>query len=220
MRATLRFVIILGVLLLGSTLLLPRLFRGPYPHPPGPVFNRDVSKLDKVLNFNYTRTAGERINFNYNIQDKLDIGANINLNYNDARYSVQQSLNYKYFNHSYSLDVSYTFFKNFLLNNDFDYYVNSGRADGFNQSIPMWNAGLSWLMFKKRNGELKFSVMDLLNQNKSITRNIGENYIEDSYTQVLRRFFLVTFLYNFNKFNGGAASKKGGGSTVNGRKGL
>ena len=45
MRATLRFVIILGVLLLASTLLLPRLFRGPYPHPPGPVFDRDVSKL-------------------------------------------------------------------------------------------------------------------------------------------------------------------------------
>lgn len=165
--------------------------------------SRDVSELEKAKNFNYTRTLGERISFNYFIQDKLDLQANASYNYNDARYSVQESLNYKYFDQHYSIDITYTLFKRIMINNDFDYYINTGRADGFNQPIPLWNAYISCLLFKKQNGELRVSGVDLLNQNKSINRSVGDNYIEDTYTRVLQRFFLVSFMYNFKNFGKG-----------------
>ncbi len=45
MRPTLRYVIALGALFLASSLALPGLFNGPYPHPPGPTFDRDASRL-------------------------------------------------------------------------------------------------------------------------------------------------------------------------------
>ena len=177
-------------------------------------YNRDVSKLYKRINYNHSRRIGERINFNYTIQNKLDLNANASFNYNDARYSVQENLNYKYFNQNYSLDITYTFFKNFMLNSDFDYFVNTGRADGFNQNIPLWNASMSWLFFKKRNGELRLRVIDILSQNKNIDRNVGENFIEDTYTEILQRYFLLSFMYNFNKFTGGrnmpSGSRNGG----------
>jgi hypothetical protein len=165
-------------------------------------YNRDVSKLRDTLNFNYTRGVGQRIRFNYFIQDKLDLGFNAGFNINDARYTVQENNNYKYFDHQYSLDFTYTIFKKIMINNDFDYYVNTGRAEGFNQAIPLWNASISCLLFKKQNGELRLSGVDLLNQNKSINRAVGDNYIEDTYTQVLQRFFMLSFMYNFNRFNG------------------
>ncbi|THU36049.1 TonB-dependent receptor [Niastella caeni] len=166
-------------------------------------FNRDVSKLYNAINYNYTKSFGQRISFNYFIQDKLDLQANANFNYNDAKYSVQKTLNYTYFDHHYSLDVTYTMFKKIMINNDFDYYINTGRAQGFNQPIPLWNAYISCLLFKKQNGELRISGIDLLNQNKSITRSVGDNYIEDTYTQVLQRYFFVSFLYNFRNFGKG-----------------
>jgi hypothetical protein len=164
--------------------------------------SRDVSLLYKETNYSYTNSIAERIRFNYNIQDKLDIGTHFRATYNDARYSVQSTLNNKYFNYNYSLDGNYIFLKRFMLNSSFDYTVNTGMTDGYNQSVPLWNGSLSYLLFKKKNGELKFSVMDILNQNKSIDRNIGDNYIEDTYTQVLKRFYMVSFMFNFNQFGG------------------
>ncbi|MFT3827257.1 MAG: TonB-dependent receptor [Chitinophagaceae bacterium] len=163
-------------------------------------YNRDVSVLYSQTNYNYTRTLNERVNFNYNVQDKFDIGANANFSYNDASYSVQSSQNYKYFSHSYSLDVTYIFFSRLSLSSDFDYLINTGRSSGYNQAIPLWNANISLLMFKKKNGELKAGVADILNQNKSITRTVSEFTIQDTHTQVLQRFFMVSFLYNFNRF--------------------
>jgi uncharacterized membrane protein YgcG len=182
-------------------------------------YSQDASILYKVKNMSYTTSASERINFNYNIPDKLDITSSARLTYNSTKYSVQAQNNQKYINQTYSLEATYTIMKLWNLSSDFDYFKNNGLANGFNKGIPIWNLYVSRFLFKKKNGEIRFSVNDALNQNKSISRSSSDTYIQDTYTQVLSRFFLVSFSYQLNKFGGRSPQGEGGRERGNWRGG-
>lgn len=164
-------------------------------------YNKDVSLLYKQKNITQTWIITQTVGINLDIKQKLNLGLNASLAFNKVNYSVATSsnLNQKYYTQTYSADVSYLGLKNWVFSSDFDYYVNTGRGAGFNQTIPLWNASIAHQLFKKKNGELKLSVNDLLNQNQSISRSVGDNYIQDTRQLVLKRYFLLTFTYNLSK---------------------
>ena len=53
-----------------------------------------------------------------------------------------------------SANINYFIVKTLILATDFNYIINTGRAEGYNQAIPLWNASLAKQIFKKNNGDL------------------------------------------------------------------
>jgi hypothetical protein len=161
-------------------------------------YNNDVSMLYKKKNTSRMWTVTQSLGLNYNYK-QLDFGFNGSLAYNRSISTLQPQLNTTYYTQTYSPEITYTFFKVLLASTDLDYTVNSGLSNGYNQSVAYWNASLALQVFKKKDGEIKLAVFDILNQNKSLTRSTGENYIQDTRSNVVQRYFMLSFTYNLRK---------------------
>ena len=98
-----------------------------------------------------------------------------------------------------------------FLQNDLNNQLYSGLTAGYNQNYFLWNMSAGKKFLKNQRGELKASVFDLLKQNRSISRNVNETYIEDVRNQVLQQYFMLTFSYSLRNF-GAAATKTGAGA--------
>jgi hypothetical protein len=158
-------------------------------------FNRDINFINgvqgTVRNFNFTQGLG----FNYAHNDLFDISLNASVGYNGVRYAVQKNNNTNFFNYAFSFNGNLNLPLGLMIGGNLDYMLNAGRAEGYNLNATMLNGYIAKKLFHQSRGLIKLQAFDLLNRNLSISRNVGDNYIEDVQSTVLQRFFMLSFSY-------------------------
>ena len=165
----------------------------------GATINHNIGFINGEENKIDNRAINPNLMWNFSIDKVIDIQASATLMLSRVEYSLQPMLNGNYNTQKYGLDIIKDLTWGMTLTNKFTYTINSGRTDGYNTSVPLWNASLAKSFMKNKRAELKFSVADLLNQNTGISRNSSQNYIEDVRYTVLQRYFLLSFTYSLNK---------------------
>ena len=163
--------------------------------------NRSVSMINNEVNYTQNYTIGESIKFTTNLKQNFDMNFSATPTYNIAKYSVQPEQNQNYFSQLLNVEATYYTKSGWMLETNFDYTAYSGRAAGYNTSVPLLNVAIAKQFLKNKQAEFRLSVYDLLDQNVSIVRNVTENYIQDVQTKVLTRYVLLTFTYNLRNFS-------------------
>ncbi len=168
----------------------------------GNVFlNNNVNFVNGAGNNIHNISYAPRMSMNYNYKDKIDINAEARIGYNTVKYSLQPSLSDHYWQQEYSMEVNATLPFGFGINSDISYNANTGRPPGFNTYFTKWNAAVTKQVLKNKKGELKFSVIDILNQNLGNSRTANQNYIEDVTFKTIQRYYMVGFTYSLLKTN-------------------
>ena len=172
-------------------------------------YNQSQGLINLKSNYTKNSTAGGMIKWTTNLKDNFDMNFSSNSTFNFARYTLQPKQNADYFNQTFITEATYYTKSGWILASDFNYIINTGQSAGYNTNIPLLNASLSKQLFKKKEGEIKFYIFDLLNQNVSIRRTVSGNTIQDIQTEVLKRYFMISFTYNLRKFGAPGQMQRG-----------
>nr|WP_233174038.1 outer membrane beta-barrel protein [Pedobacter sp. ASV19] len=167
-------------------------------------YNYSNTELNKTKS--YTYSGG--ISVSKYKEKKYSFYLNIGPNYNTSESSLQKNLN----NNGWGCNGSSSFavFLPFKMELGSDgNYEFKGKTESFNENFSrfIWNASITKKFFKEENLRLSFSGKDLLNQNTGFNRGAYGNMITQTNYTTIKRYFLCSLTWDFNKMGGGKTQK-------------
>ena len=172
-------------------------------------FNNSISYANGQLNTIVTKSTGPSMTYSYIMDDVIDISLSARYSYSKTNNEINASLNTNYLTKIFGADMTNYLPFNIVLNQSLNYAINSGRAEGFNTAVPIWNASFSKFFMKNKRAEIKMSAFDLLNKNIGISRNVSQNQIVDRSYNVINQYFLLSFTYSLQKSGLGGGARPG-----------
>jgi len=172
--------------------------------------NNNISYANGLLNTIVTKSTGPSMSYAYIVDDVIDINLTARYSFSQTTNEVNPNLNTNFLTKVFGADMTNYLPFNIVLNQSFNYAINTGRAEGFNTAIPIWNASFSKFFLKNKRAEIKMSAFDLLNKNIGINRNVSQNQIVDRSYNVISQYFMLTFTYSLQKSGLGGGARPGG----------
>jgi hypothetical protein len=162
----------------------------------------DLINDQKNLANNYNFSQG--LVLSSNISQKVDFTLSYTGNYSIVKNSLQKQADNNYFNQVTTFKFNWLPYKGIIFNTNLTHTLYTGLAQSYNQNYLLWNVALGYKFLKNQSLDVRASVFDMLKQNNSISRNVTDTYIEDSQTQVLTRYYMLTVTYTIKNFKNGA----------------
>lgn len=175
--------------------------------------SHNTSFINDEKNITNRYNIGPNANLSYDIDDKLNAGIYLGVQYSKVNNSQPGAIDNKYFNFYNSASLSYEFIKNTRLSAELNHNGAAGRSDGFNNNVFLLNSGIEQY-FMQRRITLALKGFDILNQNTNIDRTVNGSRIEDIRFNSITRYFYVSLNYKITKV-GSKSERSNPRSTVN-----
>ncbi len=170
----------------------------------GETYNRGINPVNGVNNVNTNYTHEAELTFKNRKADKITVSVGGALKYTEAQYSIQKSLNNKFYNIGYFTDVNYSPSEKW--NIAFTADVSRYQSQSFNNAvtIPLLQAEVSHYFLKANRASLTLKVFDILNQNSGLQRVSELNYLQETRSNIIGQYAMLTFKYRLSKLGDGS----------------
>jgi hypothetical protein len=181
-------------------------------------YNNNITLIDSQRNVAKNLLLSQGLKYEFNWKDWLEIDFGGRYGLNRVRYTLPGQPNVNYTSWTLTNNSRVDIPGGIVFRHDLEYIINRGLSSSVNQNIVLLNASIEKTLFKKKNGIFRISGFDIFKQNQAIARTVNGNNIVDTRVNRLTRYFMMSFIYRFNKYNGkqpeGGMQRPGGGRAV------
>jgi len=163
-----------------------------------------VSPVNNIDNKNTTWSHELSLNVNNRNNTVWNIRVGAALRISDSRYSLNKELNNTYYNYTGTGSISYQPNEHWFMQVSADVTHYTARSFDGPVTIPLLKAEISRYLLANQRATITLKAFDLLDQNKSIQRISQLNYLTEQRSNIIGRYFMLTFNYKLNKVGKGS----------------
>lgn len=176
----------------------------------GVFYTRTPGLINGNTNYANSTTGNAGFFLSSSASEDLDVSVSYNGMYTWVANTLQISADDNYFSHIATARVIWNIGP-VACSTDVNQTLYSGLGSGYNTMFTVWNAGVGYRFLDNRAAEVRITVNDILNQNDAVNRTVNDVSIEDTRTNALRRYVMLTFSYDLKSFQSGSGGPPGGG---------
>nr|WP_294894735.1 outer membrane beta-barrel protein [uncultured Pedobacter sp.] len=171
--------------------------------------NKYYNYINNELNITKSNNYSLNLRVSKYETKKYELQLSVGPSYNTSQSSLQKQLNNNGWNFNSSGGVGLYLPHKFEVSLDGN-YVYQQKTVSFNQDFKRFilNSTLKKKFLKNDNLALSLSGNDLLNQNKGFSRQAYGNTINQNSYTTIKRYFLLSLSWDFNKMGGNIKSAK------------
>jgi hypothetical protein len=160
-------------------------------------YDNAVSMVNTEKNVRKTFYWGQVVRLEYNIKENFTASASAGFNWSWSVYSTDAGNATTLFSHFYNTNILYDLPWKCMVISGINLIINNAQQHLPGTQAAVWNASFVKRLFKNQAGEIKLAAFDILNKSNNFSRDIGDNYIQTTKREVLKRIFMLSFRYNF-----------------------
>lgn len=160
--------------------------------------SRQTNFINSISNLNKTLTSRFSTRLVFKKPNVYDVNISAGLAYNRTTSSVRPGDVVSFYTQEHMLDMAYYLPWKLLIGSETHFNLRQ-KTDAFDQNgnFIRWNARIEKTFLKNDAGVLSLAAFDLLNQNMGFQRDIQSNFVSERSFNSIRRYFLLSFIYNF-----------------------
>lgn len=177
-------------------------------------FNNNISYTDGAKNIGKNWNLSQGLNFRYVPKETVEVSPGVRYSYNSTNNSLsstsgQAGVNNNISTWALTLNTSINITPTLIWGGDFAKTSNNGYSATIGVNPMIVNTYIEKRFLKGQNGAIRFQAYDLLNEQTNVSRTVSDNLINDSRSNRLGRYFMLTLSYRFQNFAGGNSMEFG-----------